>query len=452
MTNVSELMEGYSCAFPGAAPPRVCRAPGRVNLIGEHLDYNGLPVLPMTVDRDVCVAFAPRADHVVRMRSWHDAFPGVVFENRADIPASLPGSWENYCKAAIAGINDHFGFREHAGMDLFVAGDVPVAAGLSSSSALVVACALAYLDVSGRALGNSVSRIDLAGVLAEAEQYVGTRGGGMDQAIILLGSDQDACKIDFAPLRIEHVPLPRDFVFVVCNTLVTAPKTGAALHRYNAGPTTCRLIRALAERQVQKDFGEEVNIHSLADLWYGPLCLTHGEVREIFEKAFPADRTTLEDAAKALGIGAGEVRRRYIGDLPEPEGGFRLQARARHQLTEYQRVEAARDALVAGDAETFGDLMNASHESCAGDYGVSCPELDALVAIAREAGAIGARLTGAGFGGCTVNLVHRDAVQNFQERVRREYHERYLASRNLPIPPEAILLAHASPGAGYVHG
>jgi len=421
-----------------------------VNLIGEHLDYNGLPVLPMTVDRDICIAFAPRADHLVRMRSWHGAFPDADFENASKIPPSPPGSWDNYCKAAIEGMQAHFVLREYRGMDLFIAGDVPVAAGLSSSSALIVACALAYLDISGHALGNAIARIDLAGLLADAEHYVGTRGGGMDQAIILLGSDKDACKIEFAPLRTEHVPLLKDHVFVVCNTMVKAQKTGAALHRYNAGPLTCRLVHALAERQVQEDFGDDVEIDSLADLWYGPLCLTHSEVGDIFDRAFRTERMTLRDAAKKLGLSEEDVRRRYIGDLPEPDGGFRLQARARHQLTEYQRVEAARDALVSGDAEAFGDLMNASHASCANDYEVSCPELDALVGIARDAGAIGARLTGAGFGGCTVNLVARGGVEDFQNRVRREYHERYLAGRDIRIGDDAILIAHASPGAGYV--
>lgn len=401
-------------------------APGRVNLLGEHVDYNGLPVLPMTIDRAVFIAARKRDDHMVRARNVDTAFPEEVFGNQTDLPHSEQGSWINYCKAALDGINVDRQVETHFGMDLLCAGTIPPAAGLSSSSALVVATALTYLSILDQPATSEAQRIELAALLANAERYVGVHGGGMDQAIILLGGEGCACKINFFPLRIERVPVFADYVFVVCNSLVKADKSGSAVHRYNEGPLTCRLIRALAEKHAQLAFGEEIEIEHLGDLWFGPLCLTNAEVESLFREAFPRPRTTLAQAATVLGISEAEIRRRWLGDLPEPEGGFNLQARARHQLTELVRVEQGRDCLLAGDTATFGALMDDSHRSCADDYGVSSPHLDKLVEIARGAGALGSRLTGAGFGGCTVSLIDKNSLAYFTDAIAKHYYVDYL--------------------------
>jgi N-acetylgalactosamine kinase len=442
----------FQQAFPDSAEPITCRAPGRVNLIGEHTDYNGLPVLPMTTQHCIRISFAPREDNLVRLRNIDPAFPLVEFKNKWPLPASPTGSWENYCKAAIDALNQHFRISTYQGMDLLVSGSIPMSAGLSSSSALVVASALAYLHVIGRKLDVDITRVELANVLAEGEQFVGTRGGGMDQAIILLGRPDHACKIDFFPLRIETVPLLPDHTFVVCNSLIKAEKTGEALHLYNAGPKLCRLITALVEKYAQREFGEEVKIERIGDLWYGHLCLTDGEVNDLMNQVFCSEYTSLQQASLDLGLTQEQIRRRYIDDLPEPARGFRLKARVRHQMTEYLRVEKARDALLAGDAAALGNLMNESHESCAKDYEVSCPELDMLVQIARESGAIGARLTGAGFGGCTVSLVPSAKVDRFVLQVRQRYYETYLKRGAADIPADAIFAAQATAGAGYTAG
>jgi len=445
------LKDRFREAFACADEPGVCRAPGRVNLIGEHTDYNGLPVLPVTIHQDIRVAFAPtRDDGRVQMRNLDPSFPDATFLNDSAIPPSPAGHWENYTKAAVTGLNRHFGVREFVGMDLLVGGTIPMSAGLSSSSALVVACALAYLRCLDKRLDHDISRIELAAVLAEAEHYVGTRGGGMDQAIILLGDERAACRIDFFPLRVEHVPLPQDHAIVVSNSLVKAEKTGETLHLYNAGPRLCQLICAMAAHQLCREYGESVELTRLGDLWFGNLCLTHAEVAELFDRTFPAASVTLKEAAGALGLSPTQVRDRWLGDLREPDGGFPLRARARHQLTEHQRVDAARDALLAEDAGSLGTLMNDSHESCACDYQISCPELDMLVKIAREAGAAGARLTGAGFGGCTVNLVPRDILDAFGREVHRCYYRDYLGNRPSPHPQGPMFVVQASPAAGYL--
>ncbi len=450
MYGIPDLKERFAEVFPGSPEPTICRAPGRVNLIGEHTDYNGLPVLPMTIDRDIGVAMTPRKDHLVHLHNLDKAFPDREFRNEPDIPPSQAGAWENYSKAAVQALNVHFGVSDFPGMNLVAAGSIPIAAGLSSSSALVVASALAYLSALGKKLGEDITRIELAGLLADAEHYVGTRGGGMDQAIILLGKRDGALKIDFFPLRVEEVSLPPDFEIIICNSLVRAKKTGNALHRYNQGPRTCRLICALVERQVQRDFGEEVSIQRLGDLWLGHLCLTDSEVADLFDRAVPEATMTIEEAAGALDMTPEEIRERWLGDLKQPDDGFPLRARMRHQLTEYQRVELARDALQAGDAEELGRLMNESHESCARDYQISCPELECLVATAREAGALGARLTGAGMGGCTVNLIPAAIHDAFIEHVDRGYYREYLAQHPRTHPHSPIFSPKATDGAGYI--
>ncbi len=443
--DIASVRTRFHEVFPTGGAPRICRAPGRINLIGEHTDYNGLPVLPMTVDREIVVAFRPRPDGIIQLRDMNPNYGEAVFANALRIPASAAGSWENYCKAAVSGLNRALSLDPCRGMDALVANDLPIAAGLASSSALVVACALAYLAAQGRDLDGDVGRLPLAELLAEAEHYVGTRGGGMDQAAILGGRAAHACKIDFHPLRIEMAPLLEDYAVVVCDSTVKVEKGGAARNRYNAGPGLCGLITALVEKQLQAEIDEEVEINRLGDLFHGALCLTAREALDLCSHALPEPCTTLDAAAKRLKVKPDAVRERWVGDLPEPPEGFPLQARLRHQLTEYERVERARDALLAGDGGELGRLMNASHESCAKDYGISCLELDRLVGIARRAGAAGARLTGAGFGGATVNLVHSDCVDRFIAAVTREYYHGFLEWPGEP----PLFVARAVDGAGY---
>ncbi|GMU93828.1 MAG: galactokinase [Candidatus Hydrogenedentota bacterium] len=432
-----------------ARPLLLARAPGRVNLIGEHVDYNGLPVLPMTLDREIRIAGRPRPDKTIRIHNTNPKFAPAEFFNAESIEPSSQGAWENYCKAAVVGVNRKYGLGAGSGMELLVDATLPPAAGLSSSSALVVATSLAYLGLRGVDAENETARIELATLLAEAERYVGTEGGGMDQAIILLGDADCACKIDFFPLRIERVPLPVGYTFVVCDSRVKADKSGDARHRYNQGPALSRLICAMAERQAQLTYGAEIEVTHLGDFWFGPLCLTHSEIEALFIEAFPRPRTRLSEAARFLEMNEDEIRRRWIGDLPEPLEGFPLQARARHQLSEFQRVEQARDCLLAGDAAGFGALMDASHRSCAEDFGVSCAELDELVEAARQSGSIGSRLTGAGFGGCTVHLVPDEKLGQFRDGVISAYY----APKSIPVTVSEgpIIEGRAGRHASFLH-
>jgi len=334
----------------------VC-APGRVNLIGDHIDYNGLSVLPMAIQRHVSILYRERSDTVVRIASTGPEYSEREFELTSAIEPYGAGDWGNYPKAAGQALADRFKIRR--GFDAFVHSDIPTAAGLSSSSALVVACALALLH------SNEIEmeRLQLAELLAEAERYVGTRGGGMDQAICLAARRHSASRIDFQPLRLTAHPIPPDWHFVIAFSLVRAEKSGLARETYNQRTQECRE----ALEQVIRTLKLAGRIDSYRDL--------------ISERR-PAH---LIRTAERI--------------LEEP-----LVRRFRHVIGEADRVRRSEEALAKYEQRAFGRIMNESHESLRNDYEISCPELDELVEVATQAGAAGARLTGAGLGGCVVAL------------------------------------------------
>ncbi len=286
-------------------------------------------------------------------------------------------------------------FGAQVGMEAMVASDLPPAAGLSSSSALVVGTALALLRASGR----SPDALALAEELARGEQFVGTRGGGMDQAVSLGGRAGHALRIEFSPLRWTPVPLPADWRVVVAHSGVRAEKSGPAQHAYNerrrAGEAALAAVSAVLGRRGAS---------------YPELLVVAPE------------GVLLETAARVL----------------EP----RLAACFRHVVTETQRVVAAEDLLLAGDLTGFGGLLTLSHVSLRDDYRVSHPRLDALVDAALDAGAEGARLTGAGFGGCMLAVCESAVAEVVAETLRAE-----LIDAGVPPRDALVFQADAGPGA-----
>jgi galactokinase len=382
----------------GGAPSHVASAPGRVNLIGEHTDYNGLAVLPMAIQFRVYVAFRRRDDTTVQVTSTAPGFEPHTFTLVDPLPPYPLGDWGNYVKAACQTLLRAVGAMP--GVDATIHSDVPVAAGLSSSSALVVACAVALLEASGR----QVPPLVLARLLAEGERYVGTQGGGMDQAIALGGRSGSAARIGFDPLSLRLVPVPAWWRFVVANSLVRAEKSGAAQETYNRRTAECR---AALQRVVAYLGARDVACY--VDL-----------------RARYADGELLKAGAAVLDP---TLRRRF-----------------RHVISEATRVDEAVGALEAAALERFGRLMAASHASLRDDYEVSCPELDALVDVARAGGAAGARLTGAGLGGSIVALVSAgredDLLQELAVRFYRPRgHDQALRS------PHHAFVARPSDGA-----
>ena len=347
--------------------PRLFRAPGRVNLIGEHTDYNDGFVMPMAIDYGTIVAAAARDDRRVRVRSLNR---GESFEFALDGESERQRHiWLDYVEGVARVLESRGALL--SGADLLIESDVPVGAGLSSSAALEISVGLAMLTLSGVEVDRVA--LALAGQRAEHE-YVGTMCGIMDQLVVTLGQKSHALLIDCRSLETQAIPLQTDDVaIVICDSRV---KHELASSQYN-------VRRAECERAVQL----------LHEVLPGVRALRDVSVEE-FEK--------------------------YKERLPEP-----VRSRCRHVVTEDARTLRAADALRSGDFQEMGRLMLLSHESLRDDYEVSCFELDKLVEVAMSLGdaTLGARMTGGGFGGCTVNLVRRGALEKFQEVVAREYNK-----------------------------
>jgi galactokinase len=360
------LAAAFQARF-GRPPTAVAAAPGRVNLIGEHLDYNEGHVLPVAIDRSVMVAFAPRPDRRVRLYSLD--FEQESAFDLEDIQRDPEAPWSDYVRGvawALRGAGHRL-----SGLDAALQGDVPVGAGLSSSAALEVAALGAFEAASGLRLDR---RDDLALLGQRAENgFVGVACGIMDQMAAALSRAGHALLIDCRSLEYEAVPLPlAGLRLVVADSGVRRALVDS---QYNVRGQECQraaelLAAAIADRPVT----------ALRD------------VRP-------------EDLA-------------HHGDSLPPS----LFKRARHVVEEERRVLLSVEALRAGDVEAFGEMLDASHRSLRDDFEVSCPELDLLVDLARaQPGVLGARLTGAGFGGCTVSLVRAEAVGAFRNRVVERY-------------------------------
>jgi galactokinase len=363
VVDIQALRQAFRTAYQ--AEPRVFSAPGRVNLIGEHTDYNDGFVLPMAIERRTFVAAAKRLDRRVRCRSLNAS---QAYEFDLEQPGSRRRNiWLDYVEGTARALLE----RDFAvtGADLLIESDVPTGAGLSSSAALEMSVGLAFCSLAENAAIDRV-KLALAGQAAE-HQYVGTMCGIMDQYIASLGRSGKALLIDCRTLKMTEVPLDlREAVVVICDSRV---QHELASSEYNIRRSECHaavesLKRVLPDIVALRDVTpEQLDLH-----------------REL---------------------------------LPEP-----VLSRCRHVVTENARTLRAADALGRGDLQAFGRLMAASHASLQSDYQVSCAELDALVEAAlRQPGVYGARMTGGGFGGCTVNLVRTDAVEPFRQSLTTSY-------------------------------
>ena len=397
---LSDPVEAFREAFNGSVPTHFSRAPGRVNLIGEHTDYNGLPVMPMALRQEVRVVFRHRDQGTLRIVNRSPDFTPRSFSLSNDIPPDPAGDWGNYLKAPCQALTRLLGPLR--GLDGLVTSTLPVASGLSSSSAMVIAVARALLHANGA----EIPTLDLAEEMAQAERYTGTKGGGMDQAISLGARDGHASRVEFGPLRLYETPVPPDWRFVVAHTLVRAEKSGQAREAYNRRTMECQE----ALRRIRLGLSEG-GVGGAETLTY-PELLARFSLKDLLEMG----RVHL----------AGPVLGRF-----------------RHVVTETLRVYRCEEAMREEDLLAFGILMDASHESLRTDYGVSSPELDRLVALARQGGAAGARLTGAGFGGCVVALTDPERL----DRLLKTLEESYYRSVTLSQPLRDVLFV-ARPSGG----
>jgi galactokinase len=347
-------------------------APGRVNLLGEHVDYNDGPVLPAAIDRFVRLVAQPCPDRLVHIQALD--FDGVAtfhldqVEKKLDNDGQpLPG-WACY-PAGVAWVLQKHGYRVE-GLHAVFSSDIPIGAGLSSSAAVEMIFAATW-QASG---GWNMDRMTMAKLCLEAEtEYIGVKCGIMDQFAIANGIEGHALHLDTRSLEWTPIPLPDDCTIVIANSGVQRSLSTSA---YNQRFEACQ------------------------------------EAVRLLQKKLP-DIRALRDISPV------ELERNKAG-LPEV-----MYKRARHVVEECVRVDLAVERLQAGDAVSFGKFMIKSHASLRDDYEVSCPELDFLVETAIELkGCWGARLTGAGFGGCTVNLVQKEKTTDFIRQLKDAYHQK----------------------------
>ena len=344
---------------------RTFRAPGRVNLIGEHTDYNDGFVMPAALDFSTWVKVSPLEQRKLTIIS--ENFGDEIEVDLDDPNLTARGRWSDY-PVGVAVVLERAGYRLR-GARLQIRGEVPIGSGLSSSAAIEVATACALV-------ANSELKIDpreLALLCRRAEnEFAGAHVGIMDQFVSLFGQAQKALLLDCRSLEFRLLPLPDNVRLIICNTMV---KHALASSAYN-------------ERRAQCEAGVKQLAKYLPDI---------SALRDV----------TIEQLEE------------HANDLPDV-----VYRRCRHVITENARVLSAGDALERGDLGRFGEVMGESHRSLRDDYEVSCKGLDLMVEIAQSVeGVYGARMTGGGFGGCTVNLVADTRVEEFKEFVSREYEQ-----------------------------
>jgi N-acetylgalactosamine kinase len=420
------------------------RAPGRVNLIGEHTDYSGLPVLPVAIDRSTIVVAAANTTGEIEVANADPAWPSRRFAIERQIPPYESGDWANYLKAAVKGVIDRFPAREFRGMSMGVDGRVPPAAGLSSSSALTVSTAMAFMAVNGLEL----EALETATMVARSERYVGTHGGGMDQAVSILGRRDHALFIEFDPLRVRAIRMPANAALVVADSRQIADKSGLVRAEYNRRVVECSLAARILGRALNLD-----GVTILGDVIRALPKWNAADLVEKLAAAAPAWLDAdLKEAANILGVSQSALDAESLGHgsnriALDPNRPLEILKRARHVLSETERVICAADVLAAGRLLEMGTLMNASHQSLAADFECSTSRLDAIVECARRGGALGARLTGAGFGGSIVALCEVANADSVIESIDRGYYAK-LGTGATPKTSRAVL--HAGPGASVI--
>ena len=365
--------------------PAIYRAPGRVNLIGEHTDYNDGFVMPVALDLYTYVAVSPRADR--RLRVYSENLREMCDLDLDLIRPGRSGHWSDYVRG-VAGVLESSGYRLR-GADLAIMSEVPLGSGLSSSAALEVSTAWALL--SNSQLG--IDRTTVAHMCQKAEHlYAETMCGIMDQFISCHGRAGHALMLDCRSLEFQLLPVPGHLRLMVCNTMV---KHEHASGGYNTRRREC-----------------EEGLHGLAQVLPGIRAL-----RDVTRDELEKHRECLSPV---------------------------IYKRVRHVVTENDRVKEAASALETGDIAKLGKLMADSHQSLRDDYEVSTSELDLMVELANgQEGVYGARMTGGGFGGCTINLVDAAHAEEVQQRLQRNYEAK------TGLKP-TILICEASDGAGAV--
>ena len=367
---LGKIRQEFEQKFGGHGDIRAYFAPGRVNLIGEHTDYNGGHVFPCALTLGTYAVARKRDDDKIRLYSMNFEHRGVVETGLDDLTPYNEAGWTNYPKGVMWAFEKR-GYKLTSGLDVVIYGNIPNGSGLSSSASLEVLTGLMLRDM----FGFDVSMTDIALIGQYSENnFNGCNCGIMDQFASAMGKKDHAIFLDTNTLKYEYAPVVlEDAKIVIINSKVKHSLVDSA---YNDRRNECET--ALKELQTV------VDIKTLGDLT---------------EEEYEAHKDAIQS----------EIR----------------QKRAKHAVYENQRAIRAVEALKANDVETFGKLMNASHVSLRDDYEVSCEEIDILVDLAwKTEGVIGSRITGGGFGGCTVSIVKNEAVDGFIANIGAKYREK----------------------------
>lgn len=364
------VLKKFEELYGDADGANVYFAPGRVNMIGEHTDYNGGHVFPCALTIGTYAAVKKRADRKLRFFSMNFDRLGVIESSLDDLKPSDAAGWTNYPKGVMWAFAER-GMKPECGLDIVLNGNIPNGSGLSSSASLEVLTGFYLRDL----FGFEVSNVDLALIGQYSENnFNGMNCGIMDQFASAMGKKDNAIFLDTADLSYQYAPLVLDGAKII----VTNSNVKHSL--VNSGYNT----RRKESEQALADLQKVVQIKTLGDLT---------------EEEFEANKSAISDAVCAK--------------------------RAKHAVYENRRTIRAVEALKNNDLKAFGELMNASHVSLRDDYEVSCDEIDVLVEEAWKVdGVIGSRITGGGFGGCTVSIVKDEVVEAFQEKVGAAYRQR----------------------------
>ena len=459
----------------GSGEVIIVRAPGRVNLMGRHVDHRGGYVNPIAINREIIMVVGKREDDRVILHNTNtESFPPRSFSIGEELPPEkrgnwldyiekvelIPGDWANYVKAAVLRLQDRFYDRGLKGMNIIVEGNIPLSAGLSSSSALVVAAAEAALNLNGLEL----SPQEFVDLCAEGEWYVGTRGGSGDHAAMKYARRGFISHIGFFPFRIDFLPFPEDYRVLICDSFKRAHKSAGARSAFNEKVATYEIGMMMIKEKF-KEYADKITY--LRDVNPENLGVDVAEIYELL-KALP-ERITRSDLKKLLPQKYHQRLKELFSTHDEPPQGYKVRQVCLFGLAECERSRICAEFLMRKDIQGFGELMNISHDGDRvvtfdekgqeigydssitdemldgliedlrsgdpervsraqlfrqpGGYECSTRETDYLVEIARQVeGVVGAQLSGAGLGGCVMVVVRKDRVGELMRAMGQRYY------------------------------
>ncbi|OAA61809.1 Galactokinase [Niveomyces insectorum RCEF 264] len=492
------LLSAFEAKY-GQPADFVARSPGRVNIIGEHIDYSLYSVLPMAISEDCLVAVrvvddresgaagsAGSTSFNLQIANLQDAkFPAHEFALAYGEDVAIDASvheWTNYFKSGLRGAlallrtKHGHGFRPKS-MQILMDGTVPVGGGLSSSAAFTSASALSVMAANNE---TAVDKTELTELAIVSERFVGVNSGGMDQSASVFAERGSALFVTFTPtLSARPVSFPTtnpEICFLIAQTFVAADKFVTGPVNYNLRVVECTLAAAYLNARLNapgtvlpRDASPlGISLHGFHEAYFSAKTQAGGGVRASAERELhellelvsstltQPEGYTREEVSAVLGVSVDELNARYMSRFPVRAERFKLQQRARHVFGEALRVfafmallnEETHHPTTGPDTTAFnarlGALLNASQDSCRDLYECSCPELDELCTIARGAGSYGSRLTGAGWGGCSVHLVPANKVAEITDAWERGYY----AKRALEPEQKSAAVLASRPGSG----